>query len=45
VGQQMMAPIWSPDGNTLFVFSVAYGSSQPYALAIGAYLRSKGLQP
>jgi Tol biopolymer transport system component len=45
VGQQMMHPIWSPDGNTLIVFSVGYDSSQPYAVDIGTYLRGKGLQP
>jgi Tol biopolymer transport system component len=45
VGQQMMDPIWSPDSNTLIVFSVGYATAQPYALDIGAYLRSKGLQP
>jgi Tol biopolymer transport system component len=28
IGQQMMSPIWSPDGKTLIVFSVAYGVSQ-----------------
>ncbi len=45
IQQQVMDPIWSPDGNTLIVFSVGYGTSQPYSLDIGAYLRSKGLQP
>ena len=45
VGQQMMAPIWSPDGQQMIVFTVAYGSSQPYELNIGSYLRSKGFQP
>ncbi|HEX6543858.1 MAG TPA: hypothetical protein VF040_19035, partial [Ktedonobacterales bacterium] len=32
VGQQMMNPIWSPDGKTLIVFSVGFNSSQPYAI-------------
>jgi Tol biopolymer transport system component len=45
IGQQMMHPIWSPDGQTLIVFSVAYDASQPYSLDIGAYLRGKGLAP
>ncbi len=45
IGQQMMHPIWSPDGQTLIVFSVAYDASQPYSLDIGAYLRGKGLTP
>lgn len=44
-GQQMMAPIWSPDGQTMIVFSVGYDTSTPYELNIGAYLKSKGLQP
>jgi hypothetical protein len=45
VGQQMMDPAWSPDGNTLIVFSVGYATSRPYAIDIGAYLRTKGMQP
>jgi len=40
-GQQMMHPIWSPDGKTLIVFGV--NDSQPYAINIAAYLKSKGL--
>lgn len=44
-GVQMMDPIWSPDGQTLIVFSVGYDTSMPYKLDIGAYLKSKGLQP
>jgi Tol biopolymer transport system component len=45
IRQQMLDPIWSPDGNTLIVFTVGYGTAQPYSLDIGAYLHSKGLQP
>jgi len=45
IGQQMMSPIWSPDGKTLIVFSVAYGVSEPYAIDVASYLHSKGLQP
>jgi hypothetical protein len=45
VGVQMDDPIWSPDGQTLIVFSVGYDSAQPYSIDIGAYLRSKSLQP
>ncbi len=45
LGQQMTDPIWSPDGQQLIVFTVEYGAAHPYAIDIGAYLRSKGLQP
>ncbi len=45
IGQQMMHPIWSPDGQTLIVFSEDFTTSQPYSLDIGAYLRGKGVQP
>jgi hypothetical protein len=45
VGQQMMAPIWSPDGKQMIVFTVGFGTSQPYELDVGAYLHSKGIQP
>ena len=45
IGQQMMSPIWSPDGKTLIVFSVALGVSYPYAIDIASYLHTKGLQP
>lgn len=45
IGQQMMKPLWSPDGKTLIVFSVAYGASQPYSIDIARFLASKGLQP
>ena len=40
---QMFDPAWSPDGQTLVVFSV--DDERPYALDIGHYLASKGLQP
>lgn len=43
--QGMDEPIWSPDGQTMIVFSVGYDTSTPYELDIGAYLKSKGLQP
>lgn len=42
-GHGMLFPLWSPDGKTLIVFGWADG--QPYAINIGAYLRSKGLSP
>lgn len=42
-GHGMLFPLWSPDGKTLIVFGWADG--QPYAINIGAYLRSKGLTP
>jgi Tol biopolymer transport system component len=45
VGQQMMNPIWSPDGKQMIVFSVGFSTAQPYELDIGSYLASKGLQP
>lgn len=45
LGQQMMAPIWSPDGQQMIVFSVEYGAAHPFAIDIGAYLHSKDLQP
>lgn len=45
VGQQMMNPIWSPDGRQMIVFSVGFSTAQPYELNIGSYLASKGLQP
>lgn len=45
LGQQMMAPIWSPDGQQMIVFTVEFGAAHPYAIDIGAYLHSKGLQP
>ena len=34
LGRQMTDPIWSPDGNTLIVFTVQYDASQPYQLDI-----------
>ncbi len=45
LGQQMTDPIWSPDGQQLIVFTVEIAAAHPYAIDIGAYLRSKGLQP
>ncbi len=45
LGQQMTDPVWSPDGRQLIVFTVEYGAAHPYAIDIGASLRSKGLQP
>lgn len=45
IGQQMIDPLWSPDGKTLIVFTVGVGVSQPYAIDIASYLHSKGLQP
>jgi hypothetical protein len=44
-GDQYTDPIWSPDGQTLIVFSVAYANDEPYSIAIGDYLKSKGLEP
>jgi hypothetical protein len=41
----MTEPTWSPDGQTLIMLSVAYANDEPYAMAIGDYLKSKGLQP
>jgi hypothetical protein len=43
-GDQYTDPIWSPDGQTLIVLSVAYANDEPYAIAIGAYLKSEGFQ-
>jgi Tol biopolymer transport system component len=40
-GQQFTDPIWSPDGKTLIVFGVS--DSQPYAIDIASFLKSKGL--
>ena len=40
---QMFDPVWSPDGQTLVVFSTL--DERPYAIDIGRYLASKGLQP
>ncbi len=44
VGVQLKDPIWSPDGETLIVFSVGYDTAQSYSIDIGAYLSGKGLQ-
>ena len=41
----MTDPIWSPDGRTLIVFRVGFGTQVPYAIAISDYLKSKGLAP
>lgn len=43
--QAILGPVWSPDGQTLIVFSAGYDTATPYELDIGAYLKSKGLQP
>ncbi|HEU5441718.1 MAG TPA: hypothetical protein VFU88_20715 [Ktedonobacterales bacterium] len=40
---QFLGPTWSPDGSTLLVFGA--GDERPYAIDIGSYLASKGLQP
>ncbi len=45
INQQMIDPLWSPDGKSLIVFTVGVGTSQPYAIDIASYLKSKGLEP
>jgi hypothetical protein len=40
---QFLDPTWSPDGSTLLVFGA--DDERPYAIDIGSYLASKGLQP
>lgn len=43
--QAILGPVWSPDGQTMIVLSAGYDTATPYELNIGAYLKSKGLQP
>jgi Tol biopolymer transport system component len=40
---QFLNPLWSPDGQTLILINT--DDDQPYAVDIGSYLASKGLQP
>ncbi|HEU5438684.1 MAG TPA: hypothetical protein VFU88_05295 [Ktedonobacterales bacterium] len=40
---QWLDPVWSPDGKTLILINT--DDDQPYAVDIGSYLASKGLQP
>ncbi|HEU5440303.1 MAG TPA: hypothetical protein VFU88_13515 [Ktedonobacterales bacterium] len=39
---QWLDPVWSPDGKTLILINT--DDDQPYAIDIGSYLASKGLQ-